>query len=141
MLFGLSTHTLVCFCQLHTTRRNHGNLAKAIGRFSTTSAPWREIWRTIMKLGAIIIGVLLAADLSLSASAAPAIAITEAPTIQHVAVPLSEHAPVAEVCNEYDPNQLSDWRDQPNNPCRPCVRADESITSAYAISELRPYCQ
>jgi hypothetical protein len=93
-----------------------------------------------MKLGAIIIGLLIAAGLPLSASA-PAIATTEAPIIQHVAALLSEHAPVAKVCNEKDPNQLSDWRDWPNNPCRPCVRADESITSAYAISEVRPYCQ
>ena len=94
-----------------------------------------------MKLGAIIIGLLLAADLSLSASAAPAIAITEAPIIQHVAAPLSEHAPPAEICNENDPNQLSDWSDRPDNPCWPCVSGDESMTSAYSISEVRPYCQ
>ena len=94
-----------------------------------------------MKFGAIITGLLLAAELSLSASAAPAIAITEAPIIQHVAAPLSEHAPVAEVCNENDPNQLFDWRDRPGNPCWPCVSGDENITGAYAISEVRPYCQ
>jgi hypothetical protein len=95
-----------------------------------------------MKLGAIIIGQLLAADLSLSTSAAPAIAITvEAPIVQHVAAPLSGHAPPAEVCNENDPNQLSDWRNRPDNPCRPCVKADESTTSTYAISEVTPYCQ
>jgi hypothetical protein len=94
-----------------------------------------------MKLGSIIIGLLLAADLSSSAFSAPTIAITEAPIIQHVAAALSEHAPVAEVCNENDPNQLSDWRDRPNNPCWPCVSGDESITGAYAISEVRPYCQ
>ena len=94
-----------------------------------------------MKFGAIIIGLLLAAELSLSTSAPPAIAITEAPIIQHVAAPLSEHAPVAEVCNENDPNQLFDWRDRPGNPCWPCVSGDENITGAYAISEVRPYCQ
>ena len=94
-----------------------------------------------MKLGSIIIGLLLAADLSRSAFSAPAIAITEAPIIQHVAAPLSEHSPVAEVCNENDPNQLSDWRDRPGNPCWPCVSGDESITGTYAISEVRPYCQ
>jgi hypothetical protein len=94
-----------------------------------------------MKLGAIIIGLLIAAGLPLSASAAPAIAITEAPIIQHVAASLSEHAPPAEICNENDPYQLSDWSDRPGNPCSPCVSSDESITSAYAISEVRPYCQ
>ena len=50
-----------------------------------------------MRFGAIIIGLLLAAELSLSASAAPAIAITEAPIIQHVVAPLSEHAPPADI--------------------------------------------
>ena len=141
MLFWFVTHTLVCFCQLHTTRRNHGNLAKAIGRFSTTSAPWREIWRTIMKSGAIIIGLLLAAALSLSASAVPVMALAESPTVQQGAAMPKQHVPVATICSEKDPDELSAWRDRPNNPCRPCVSADESTTSAYAISEVRTYCQ
>ena len=94
-----------------------------------------------MKFGAIIIGLLLAADLSLSASAAPTMALTESPMIQQVTAPPNEHSSAAEVCNENDPNQLSDWRDRPDNPCRPCVSGDESITSTYAISEVRPYCQ
>jgi hypothetical protein len=94
-----------------------------------------------MKLGAIIIGLLIAAGVSLSASAAPTIALTGSPIIGQVAVPPNHRAPVAEVCNENDPSQLSDWGDRPGNPCWPCVRGDESITSTYAISEVRPYCQ
>jgi hypothetical protein len=94
-----------------------------------------------MRLGAIIISLHLAAGLSLSASAAPTMALTESPMIQQVAAPPNEHSPAAEVCNENDPNQLSDWRDRPDNPCLPCVSGDESITSTYAISEVRPYCQ
>jgi hypothetical protein len=94
-----------------------------------------------MKLGAIIIGVLIAAGVSLSASAAPRMALTQSPMIRQVAAPPNQHAPVAEVCSENDPNQLSDWRDRPDNPCWPCVRGDESITNAYEISEVRPYCQ
>ena len=94
-----------------------------------------------MRLGAIIIGLHLAAGLSLSAFAAPAMALTESPMIRQEAAPPNQHAPVAEICNENDPNQLSDWRDRPDNPCWPCVSGDESITSAYPISEVRPYCQ
>jgi len=94
-----------------------------------------------MKFAAIIIGLLLAADLSLSAFSAPTMALTESPMIRQVAAPPNQHAPVAEVCNENDPNQLFDWRDRPGNPCWPCVSGDENITGAYAISEVRPYCQ
>jgi hypothetical protein len=91
-----------------------------------------------MKLGAIIIG--LAASLSPSAFAAP-MALTESPMIQQVAAMPNEHVPVAGICSEKDPDQLSDWRDRRNSPCRPCVSGDESITRTYPIWEVRPYCQ
>jgi hypothetical protein len=88
-----------------------------------------------MKMGAIIIGLLLASDLSLSASAA-----STTPMIQQVATMPNEHDPPAEICSEKDSDRLSDWGDQRDSPCRPCV-SDESITKAYPISEVRPYCQ
>jgi hypothetical protein len=93
-----------------------------------------------MKFGAITIGLLLAAGLSLSASAAPTMALTESPMIEQAASP-NQHAPAAELCNQNDPNRLSDWLDRPGSPCRPCVSSNESITSTYAISEVSPYCQ
>ena len=92
-----------------------------------------------MKLSAIIIG--LAASLPLSASAASVTALTELPMIKHVAAMPNQHVPVAEICSEKDPDQLSDWRDRRNSPCRPCVSGDERMTKAYPNWEVRPYCQ
>jgi hypothetical protein len=93
-----------------------------------------------MSLSTSIIGLLIAAGVSLSASAATSIPTTEPAFISQVATIPRHNAPAPELCDESDPSQIyyrSPWL---NSPCRPCISPDEIITSGYPTSEVRAYC-
>ena len=83
-----------------------------------------------MKLSATVIGLLIA----MGTAASPATARVYRYT--------PSHHRSAEVCDHSDARQLYDWsRGIGHNPCWPCVRGEDSATSAYPSWEVWPNCE